>query len=62
MTRQPRRSSHTAAFLQTSVSAAERLGRWWQQRRQLRALESMPADLRKDIGWPGADRLNPSRR
>lgn len=36
------------------ASAAMQLRRWHDSRRTERALEGMPLDLRKDIGWPSA--------
>ena len=40
-----------------ALAAASRQMRSWQQRRATaRALEAMPFDLRKDIGWPASDR------
>lgn len=37
--------------------AAGRVVRRWQERRaNARALESLPFELRKDLGWPAADR------
>lgn len=38
-------------------SLGERLSSWNRHRQEIRALESLPADLRKDFGWPGADRF-----
>lgn len=48
--------THPIAILMTAGRAV----RQWQERRSnARALETLPFDLRKDLGWPAADR--PSR-
>lgn len=40
------------------VSAAAVIA-WHRNRQTLRLLEAMPADMRKDFGWPAADRAQP---
>ncbi|MCM2474680.1 hypothetical protein HGO38_14460 [Rhizobium sp. CG5] len=39
--------------------AAAAVGAWHRNRLALRQFEAMPADLRKDFGWPAADRALP---
>lgn len=47
----------TVAHPITILLSAGRVVRQWQARRaEARALESLPFDLRKDLGWPAADR------
>ncbi len=47
-----RRPLPLAALAAPFVSAATQLRGWQNRRRTERALEGMPLDLRKDIGWP----------
>lgn len=35
-------------------AAAGRMNRWHRRRLDERAIEAMPFDLRKDLGWPAA--------
>ncbi|WP_416796725.1 hypothetical protein [Ciceribacter azotifigens] len=49
-----RRPLSLAALTAPLASAATQLRRWHDRRRTERALEGMPLDLRKDIGWPSA--------
>ncbi|RCW28710.1 hypothetical protein DFR48_101728 [Ciceribacter lividus] len=49
-----RRPLSLAALAAPLGSAATQLRRWQNRRRTERALEGMPLDLRKDIGWPSA--------
>ncbi|MBD9445189.1 hypothetical protein [Rhizobium sp. RHZ01] len=37
------------------VDYARKLVHAWHQRQAAREIESMPFDMRKDIGWPSAD-------
>ncbi|TDW31962.1 hypothetical protein EV128_108290 [Rhizobium azibense] len=37
------------------ASLARRLAHSWHQWQNAREIESMPFDIRKDIGWPSAD-------
>ncbi|RYC23683.1 hypothetical protein [Ciceribacter ferrooxidans] len=55
-----RRPLPLAALAAPFASAATQLRRWQNRRRTERALEGMPLDLRKDIGWPSA--APPERR
>lgn len=34
---------------------AQTLRAYWQERQASREIESMPLDVRKDLGWPSAD-------
>ncbi|MFA7415026.1 MAG: hypothetical protein WC048_11115 [Rhizobium sp.] len=36
------------------AAAAGRVNRWHRRRLEERAIEAMPFDLRKDLGWPAA--------
>jgi|GEM_PF-1074662 len=48
--------AHPIAILMTAGRAV----RQWQERRaNARALEALPFDLRKDLGWPATDRPMP---
>lgn len=49
-----RRPLAIAALAAPFASAASRLRGWQNRRRTERALEGLPLDLRKDIGWPSA--------
>jgi len=49
-----RRPLTLAALTAPLASTATQLRRWHDRRRTERALEGMPLDLRKDIGWPSA--------
>jgi hypothetical protein len=53
-----RSTGHThgsgGAFTQLS-SYAHRIADHWRQWKAERELESMPFDIRKDIGWPSTD-------
>jgi hypothetical protein len=45
--------------LHPSLSAyARKLTRAWHQWQAAREIESMPIDMRKDIGWPSADNVD----
>ena len=47
----------TVAHPITILMSAGRAVRQWQERRaEARALEALPFDLRKDLGWPAVDR------
>ncbi len=37
------------------VKALAAVNDWRKRREQMRALESLPFDLRKDLGWPAGD-------
>lgn len=37
------------------VKAIAAINNWRARREQLRALESLPFDVRKDLGWPAGD-------
>ncbi len=37
------------------TSLARRLARSWHKWQTAREIESMPFDIRKDVGWPSAD-------
>jgi uncharacterized protein YjiS (DUF1127 family) len=37
------------------MTAAHAVNRWRTRRADARALEALPFDLRKDLGWPSAD-------
>lgn len=43
------------------ASTMSRLQQWWSKRRNEKALESLPPEIRKDIGWPTPTSL-PSQR
>ncbi|MFN7010924.1 MAG: hypothetical protein ACK4PN_12920 [Allorhizobium sp.] len=45
-----------AASLAALVAASRALQSWRRRRADARALEALPFDLRKDIGWPASDR------
>lgn len=55
--RPSRRSSSAAAALQHLSALAENVRTWHRRRLEARALEALPPELRKDLGWPGADGL-----
>lgn len=38
------------------AAAFASMNRWWVKRRAERAIEALPLEVRKDIGWPGIDR------
>lgn len=40
-------------------AAAAAVIAWHRNRQTLRQIEAMPADMRKDLGWPAADRALP---
>ena len=42
-------------------SYAEKLVRAWRRWQTERQIESMPLDIRKDIGWPSADETGKNR-
>lgn len=42
-------------WLSRVFDAGFQLHAWWQHKRNLRILESLPADTLKDIGWPAND-------
>ncbi|MBB3393032.1 hypothetical protein FHT82_005821 [Rhizobium sp. BK275] len=42
-------------------SYADRLVRAWRRWQTERQIESMPLDIRKDIGWPSADESGKDR-
>lgn len=42
-------------------SYADRLVRAWRRWQTERQIESMPLDIRKDIGWPSADETGKNR-
>jgi hypothetical protein len=44
----------TTVFTRISGLVAT-LHAYWQEQRTSREIESMPLDLRKDLGWPSAD-------
>ncbi|QFY60490.1 hypothetical protein FZ934_08635 [Rhizobium grahamii] len=48
------KASHSELYPQIS-SYARKLARAWHQWQAAREIESMPFDVRKDIGWPSAD-------
>ncbi len=48
-----------APLLSAALSRGGRLSARYRQWRDVRALEAMPADLCKDLGWPSVDRLPP---
>lgn len=41
-----------ATALTRFVRISDRLRNAWMERKTLRALEGMPMEIRKDIGWP----------
>ena len=43
-----------------ALAAISAMRSWHQHRRDEQALEGLPFDLRKDIGWPAADVAAPS--
>ncbi len=43
-----------SVFAQFSAQT-RRLADWWQRRQNIREIESMPFDMRKDFGWPATD-------
>ena len=49
-------ASLPAAILAALAAASRQMRSWQQRRATARALEAMPFDLRKDIGWPASDR------
>lgn len=63
-------TSHPTAALRASrattltrlMRMGHRLRQAWTQRETLRAIESMPFEVRKDIGWPSSEPpCNPHR-
>ncbi|WP_159953116.1 hypothetical protein [Rhizobium sp. 18065] len=47
------RPSHLSAHLIVKAIAA--INNWRKRRQEQRALESLPLDVRKDLGWPAGD-------
>ncbi|MDD1501002.1 hypothetical protein PVA19_21455 [Agrobacterium sp. CNPSo 3708] len=45
------------SWISRVVTAGFELRASWQRRRNLRILESLPADTLKDIGWPANDTI-----
>ena len=45
------------SWISSVVTAGFELRASWQRRRNLRILESLPADTLKDIGWPANDTI-----
>lgn len=52
----PIAAAPVAASLAALVAASRALQSWRRRRADARALEALPFDLRKDIGWPASDR------
>ncbi|KRB61586.1 hypothetical protein ASE04_22340 [Rhizobium sp. Root708] len=48
------KTSHPELYPEIS-NYARKLARAWHQWQAAREIESMPLDVRKDIGWPSAD-------
>lgn len=53
---QNRRLPTVAQPITILMSAGRAVWQWQQRRAEARALEALPFDLRKDLGWPSADR------
>ena len=49
-------ASLPAAILAALAATSRQMRSWQQRRADARAIEAMPFDLRKDIGWPASDR------
>jgi hypothetical protein len=45
-------SSSFASFIRPALNVAFRLRDQWRRRQTERMLEGLPAEIRKDIGWP----------
>ena len=46
------RPSSFASFLRPTLLVVEKLRSDWRRRQTEKMLESLPAEVRKDIGWP----------
>ncbi|MDR6818555.1 hypothetical protein J2X76_003732 [Neorhizobium sp. 2083] len=45
-------TSSFASFIRPALTVAVRLRDQWHRRQTERMLEGLPAEIRKDIGWP----------
>ena len=50
-------SGNSSSFIWSTGGIASRVATHWRRWRTQRMIENLPADIRKDIGWPttGAD-------
>lgn len=60
--RRSRRSWAAAGMSAGLVSVIAAWREWHRRREEDRALEAMPFDLRKDLGWPAGDMARPRAR
>ncbi|MBW8298813.1 MAG: hypothetical protein K0M60_04360 [Hydrogenophaga sp.] len=56
ITLQSRRLPTVAHPLAILMTAGRAVRQWQERRADARALEALPFDLRKDLGWPANDR------
>lgn len=50
-----RKSPKTAGFMASLGARIEDIRVAWSRHKTERLIESLPADLRKDLGWPSSD-------
>lgn len=54
------RPSPLSALFHNVTDLPARLRQEWRLRQTQKMLESLPAEIRKDIGWPTSDASNPA--